>query len=315
MPTSLYFTCLLLLSSLASADVDHTIADVPAKQVAPHTYVIHGPMEQPTPQNKAFINNPAFVLTQAGVVVVDPGSSVYIGEMVLRQIRRVTDQPVVAVLNTHVHADHWLGNDAMHRAYPDAPIYAHPRMISAIREGAGENWIEIFNRLTENATQGTRVVAPTQPLEHGSELEVGGLHFRVHHHEQAHSHTDIMIEVVEEKLLFTGDNANNGRIVRMDDGSFMGNIASLDAALALDIRTYVPGHGPTAGQELVEDYRAYLQALYDKVFELFEDGMSDFEMKDMVHTALGTFHAWAGYETELGRHISLAYLEVEAAEF
>ncbi len=33
-----------------------------------------------------------------------------------------------------------------------------------------------------------------------------------------------MIEVPEEDLVFTGDNANNGRIVRMDDGSFTGNL-------------------------------------------------------------------------------------------
>ncbi len=38
-------------------------------------------------------------------------------------------------------------------------------------------------------------------------------------------------------------------------------------------------------------------------------------MKDKVHASLGAFHDWVGYDTELGKHISLAYLEVEAAEF
>lgn len=315
MRTMPLFTCLLLFSSLSDAAVEHAIVDVPAERVAPHTYVIHGPLEQPTPQNKAFINNPAFVLTEAGVVVVDPGSSVYVGEMVLRQIRQVTDQPVVAVLNTHVHGDHWLGNDAIHRAYPDAPIYAHPRMIAAAEEGAGENWIEVFNQLTGNAIQGTRVVAPTRRLVHGDLVTVGGFHFRVHHHGHAHTHTDLMIEVQEERLMFTGDNANNSRIVRMDDGSFKGNVATLDQALAVGVEIYVPGHGRTGGAELVQSYRAYLQALYAKVGELFEEGVSDFEMKDSVHAVLTPFHDWAGYDTELGRHISLAYLEVEKAAF
>jgi len=315
MPMPWVFGVLLLFTGLSHAAGDKAIADLPAEQVADRTYVIHGPMEQPTPENKAFINNPAFVLTDAGVVVVDPGSSVYVGDMVLRQIRKVTDQPVVAVLNTHVHGDHWLGNDAMRRAYPDAVIYAHPNMIRAVNEGAGESFIDLFNSLTDQAVAGTEVVAPTHPLKHGEELEVGGVHFRIHHHEPAHTHSDIMIEVVEERLLFTGDNANNGRIVRMDDGIFTGNIEALDMALALGLDTYVPGHGQTAGPELVEAYRQYLQALYDNVSELFDEGMSDFEMKDQVHEALGDYHAWAGYETELGRHISLAYLQVEAAAF
>ncbi len=306
---------LLLFSGLLQAADDRTIADLNAQQVSARTYVIHGPMEQPTPQNKAFINNPAFILTDAGVVVVDPGSSLYIGEMVLRQIGKITDKPVVAVLNTHVHGDHWLGNDAIHRAYPDAPIYAHPKMIAEVKKGAGETFLDLFNGLTDKAVEGTRVVAPTEPLKHGDEIAVGGLHFRVHHHEPAHTHTDIMIEVVEESLLFTGDNANNGRIVRMDDGRFTGNAEALDMALALGVKTYVPGHGRTGGAELVQAYQTYLRSLYDKVAALFDEGMSDFEMKDQVHAALGDYHDWAGYETELGRHISLAYLQAEAAAF
>jgi glyoxylase-like metal-dependent hydrolase (beta-lactamase superfamily II) len=315
MSKPLFLCALLMFTALAHADPNRTIADVAPKQVAPRTYVIHGPLEQPTPGNKAFINNPAFVLTDAGVVVVDPGSSLYVGEMVLRQVRSVTDKPVVAVLNTHVHGDHWLGNDAIHRAYPDAPIYAHPGMIKAVQEGAGDTWIDMFNRLTEQATEGTRVAAPTRPLTHGDEIEVGGVHFRVHHHDPAHTHTDIMIQVVEEDLLFTGDNANNGRIVRMDDGNFSGNIAALDMALALQTAHYVPGHGQSGGPELVQAYRTYLQNLYDKVALLFDEGVSDFEMKDQVHAVLAPYHGWAGYQTELGKHISLAYLQAEAAAF
>ena len=71
-----------------------------------------------------------------------------------------------------------------------------------------------------------------------------------------------MIEVPEEDLLFTGDNANNGRIVRMDDGNFKGNMAALDRALELGVSTYVPGHGRSGGRELVEAYRTYLQDMY-----------------------------------------------------
>ena len=62
------------------------------------------------------ITNPAFVIGADGVVVIDPGSSVQTGEMVLRQIGQVTGLPVVAVFNTHIHGDHWLANQAI-RSY------------------------------------------------------------------------------------------------------------------------------------------------------------------------------------------------------
>ncbi len=291
------------------------VPDHSAVQVADNVWVIHGPMDYPNQENRGFINNPGMVVTPAGVVIVDPGSSVQIGEMVLRQTRALTEKPVIAVLNTHVHGDHWLGNDAVHRAFPGVPIYGHPNMIAAIDAGAGEQWIDSMNRLTGNAVAGTKVVSPTHPIGDGTVLDLGGFQFRIHHTGTAHTNTDLMIEVVGENLLFTGDNATNGRILRMDDGSFLGNAEALELALSLDPKVVVPGHGKTAGPELVEAYRAYLESLYAAVAELYEDGMSDFEMKDAVHVRLEPYHHWAGYDTELGRHISLAYLQVEAAEF
>ena len=157
------------------------LPDVEPERVASRTYVIHGPMGQPTPENQAFINNPAFVITAAGVVVIDPGSSVQIGDRVLQKIAAVTDKPVVAVLNTHIHGDHWLGNDAIHRAYPDARIYAHPNMIAEVANGRGEQWIDMLMGLTDGAIAGTRVVAPTMALSNGDEIRVGEVSFKIHH--------------------------------------------------------------------------------------------------------------------------------------
>jgi len=308
-------TALLVLTALPCWAEAPAVPDQRAVQVAANTWVIHGPMDYPNPENRGFINNPGLVVTPAGVVIVDPGSSVQIGDMVLRQMRAITAKPVIAVLNTHVHGDHWLGNDAVLRAFPGVPIYGHPKMIAAIDAGAGEQWIDSMNRLTGNAVAGTQVVKPTNAVGDGTVLDLGGFQFRIHHNGTAHTNNDLMIEVVGEDLLFTGDNASNGRILRMDDGSFEGNAEALKLALSLNREVVVPGHGQTAGPELIEAYRAYLESLYAAVAELYEEGMSDFEMKDAVHARLGPYHHWAGYETELGRHISLAYLQVEAAEF
>ena len=194
------------------------------------------------------------VVTPSGVVIVDPVSSGHIGDMVLRQMRAITAKPVIAVLNTHVHGDHWLGNDAVLRAFPGVPIYGHPKMIAAIDAGAGEQWIDSMNRLTGNAVAGTQVVKPTNAVGDGTVLDLGGFQFRIHHNGTAHTNNDLMIEVVGEDLLFTGDNASNGRILRMDDGSFEGNAEALKLALSLNREVVVPGHGQTAGPELIEAY-------------------------------------------------------------
>lgn len=317
MPPNLYtFLLGLLLSATALAERGPALPDYAAQEVAPGVYVIHGPVGYPTPDNQGFMNNPAFLVTDTGVIVVDPGSSVQTGEMVLRQIAKITDKPIIGVLNTHVHGDHWLGNQAIRAAAPEVPIYAHPNMLEAVEQGAGAEWVDRMLRATDGATEGTVAVGPNQALENGAEINLGGLGFRVHFYGQVHSHSDLMIEVAEKQVLFLGDNANNHRIVRMDDGSFKGSIDALGRVKQeVAAKVLIPGHGQTGGWEIVEAYRDYLETLYTAVETLYDDGISDFEMKPQVAEQLAAYRDWPGFETELGKHISLAYLEAEEAAF
>ena len=311
-----YLIAGLLFSFSVFAARGPEVPDYQAEEMAPGVFVIHGPLDYPTPQNQGFMNNPAFLVTDSGVVVVDPGSSVQTGEMVLRQIRKVTDKPLLAVLNTHVHGDHWLGNQAMRDAVPEVPIYGHPKMLEAVEAGAGQSWVDLMMRATEGATEGTEVVAPNKPVDDGDEIAVAGLTFRIHYYGHVHTHSDLMIEVPEKELLFLGDNANNGRIVRMDDGSFAGTVAALEQLKKdASAKVLVPGHGRTGGWEIVDANRDYMATLYGSVETLFEEGLSDFEMKPQIVEQLVAFKDWVGFEDELGKHISLAYLQAEEAAF
>lgn len=289
-------------------------ADFPLTKLTDRVYVIHGPNEQPNKANQGFMNNPGFVLTRKGVVVIDPGSSIQVGDMLLKQIATVTRDPVIAVFNTHIHGDHWLGNDAVRRAYPKAVIYAHPKMIEkSALEGA--NWLKNLLQLTDGGTRGTRVVLPDLAIDNEETLALGGMHFRIHHSGPAHTDGDIMIEAVEEKVLFMGDNIVAARAARLDDGNYAGNIAACEVALKTGARQFVPGHGKTGGREVVTAYRDWLKALYVSVKENYSRGMSDFEMKDKVVADLGPYRKWALFDSEIGKLISLAWLQVEQASF
>jgi len=285
------------------------------EQVAPGVYVIHGPTEVPSPSNQGFMNNPAFVVSDEGVVVIDPGSSVQVGEMVLGRIEQITDKPILAVFNSHIHGDHWLGNQAIRTKYPEAPIYGHQRVEPKVQAGAGRQWLELMLSLTENATAGTEVVGPDHPVKDGDELAIGGLTYRVMNNDKAHTDTDIMLHVKERNVIFLGDNAGHGRILRLEGGSFVGNIAALDNALATGAAVFVPGHGRTGGSEVAQRYRDYLDTLYATVQQGVEDGLADFEIRPLLMPKLEPWQQWAGFDIELGPHISGAYLEAEAAAF
>ena len=310
----IYLLILLLITAMQAAIAGY-LDEFRAEKVSSHVYVIHGPLELPNETNEGFMNNPAFIVTDEGVVIIDPGSSVHTGNMLLREIRKITELPVLAVFDTHVHGDHWLGNDAIKRAFPDADIYAHHKTISMIDNGEGNNWLNLMHDMTKGATDGTKIVNAKDALKGGEDLSLGGHQFQIIHHGQAHTVTDIMILYKQDNVLFTGDNVTNERIIRMVDASFKGSIETIEKAKSLQAAIIVPGHGKTGGTELLDNYHTYLSILYSNVSKYFDEDMSDFEMKPLIHPELSDYHDWSGYEDELGKHISGAYLEIEAAAF
>lgn len=310
----------ICLAGSASADVesdrDAFLAGFAATPVTPTVHVIHGPSGVPSPENYGFMNNPGFVITTAGVVVIDPGSSRAAGEMVQANIARVTDQPVVAIFNTHVHGDHWLANQAFVERNAALPIYGSARFAEMVEEGAGQQWLTLIDTMTDGVAGQTTAYGPTHPVADGDVIAVGDTRFRVIRNEKAHTETDIVIVVEEPGVVFLGDNTFNGRIGRLDDGSLTGIIEVLDRVLELESRLFVPGHGPTGGAEIVQDYRGLIAGIYTGVEALYEQGMADFEMKPIIVEQLSPrFGDLSGFAEDIGRAISFAYLEVEENAF
>jgi glyoxylase-like metal-dependent hydrolase (beta-lactamase superfamily II) len=283
----------------------------PAQEVHAGIYVIHGPQEVPSVENQSFMNNPAWIITDDGVVVIDPGSSVQAGRMVVAQVRKTTTKPVTHVFNTHVHGDHWLGNQAVLEAWPTATTIGHPDMIKQAKNGADAFWIKLMSDMTGGYTDGTRAEIPTVEAADGQEFKIGGKTFRIHSSTDAHSKTDLMIEMVEDRVLFTGDNVLSRQVMNLRDGTFKGVMKATDRALALNAKLYVPGHGKTGDRTFVEEHKAYFDTLMSEVRRMYDEGKNDFEMKPVLAEKLKAYSDWAEWDTNLGPQISLAILEIE----
>jgi len=310
---------LLLLCGLPAQAADRDAArairtDYPLDRLTPNVYVIHGPTEDPTPANQAFRNNPGIVLTKEGVVVIDPGSSVHVGAMVVRKVQTLTNKPIVAVFNTHAHGDHWLGNEGIKLAYPRAVIYAHPKMKAMALQDEGRMWIKAFNERSNGAVEGTTPVGPDKAVNDGEVVTIGGTRFRILHPGPAHSDHDLMIELPDEKVLFFGDVVRAG-LFSPFQASFKGNIAAIDRGLKTDATVFVPGHGRSGDRTAAMNYRRFLETMREQVRLNYRKGLSDFEMKPRVAEALGDYRNWSALNESLGPLISAAYIEVEAEEF
>jgi len=301
----------LLVCTPVLAGPKDVVRTHPAQKVSKNVYVIHGPQGVPSVENQSFMNNPAWVITKDGVVVIDPGSSVQAGRMVMAQLKKTTKLPVTHVFNTHVHGDHWLGNQAVLEVWPKATLIGHPDMIRKAKDGADAFWIKLMSDMTKGYTDGTRAEIPTVEAADGQEFKIGGKTFRIHSSTDAHSKTDLMIEIVEDRILFTGDNVLSRQVMNLRDGTFKGVQKETERALGLNAKLYIPGHGKSGDRKLVEEQKAWFDILMAEVRRMYDEGLNDFEMKPVLEKKLSAFSKWAEWDTNLGPMISLAILEIE----
>lgn len=283
-------------------------------QVSDGVQVMHGPMGFPSPENHGFINNPGFIEGEDGIIVVDPGPSLYAGNEILKDIKKISNKPVVAVFVTHAHGDHWLGNHAIKEAFPNAKFYGHMNMIRESHEGEGARWVEVFNEMTDGKAKGTVPVIPGYSVGHGDTIKISGQTFVTHSpFPAAHSGADIMIEHKESKTLFAGDNLFAGRMGRFaGDSSMHDNIETLKYALELDVNTFVPGHGKSGDKKsTILPYLKYLSVIKDEVALGYEEDLADYEIKPVAHDKLSEFHSWIDYDSQMGKHIGKMLREIE----
>lgn len=287
--------------------------NVPITKVTDRCFYFLAEDPEPTPANQGFFSNPGFIVTSEGVMVIDTGGSVQIGEMLIRQIKTVTDKPVTKIINTHIHGDHWLGNHAFIEAYPDVEIYSHPNVMEQVKAGAGQVWLGFMSRNTNDATSGTIVTPPTLSLEGGEVFKMGDTTIKIHYFGKVHTDSDLAIEVVEDKVLYVGDMAMR-RVANISDGSYVGSIAAMKEIEQMDIKTFITGHGDHDDVSLIKEQREFFEVIYNKVGEYYDDGLSDFEIRpklDEEPFMKNVAVHWPGYDTTFGRFVSEAYQEFE----
>lgn len=299
--------------SQAPSSIEHHAPD----QVSKHIYVIHATQELPNPKSRGFMNNPAAILTNNGVIIVDPGSSAEIGRQLLQKVRKVSDKPVIGIFNTHVHGDHWLGNHGIRQRYPKVPIYAHKRMIERVNAGEGKDWLRLLTEMTKGKLAGTRIVGPNVGLKGGETMTLDGVTLRIHHAGHAHTDHDLMIEVVNDKGLFFGDIVAAHRVPNSDipgDASFKGTMAAIKLMLDGPYDVFIPGHGRSGGREVPAASLRFLQKLNASVTRYFKQGLASYEMKDRVIAEMAEFKDRNNFN-EMGRVISFVHQEIERDNF
>ena len=307
---------LLFMSNNLYAKAEKSSFAYSFDKLTKNVYIMHGPAEEPNVKNKGFMNNPGLIVAKNGLIVIDPGGTYQTGKMVIKEIKKISNKKIVAVFNTHVHGDHWLGNGAIKEAFPNVKIYGHTLMITRAKESEAKLWLKVMSDATKGLSNDTKAVIPKNPVKHLDVIMAGGDKFIIHSpFANTHTNTDIMIEHKKTKTIFMGDNNFVSRVGRFDNTANMINNLKVFEYVK-NMKYFVPGHGQSGDfKSSAKPFRDYLQIIYEEAKIAYDEDLEAFEIKKKVIKRLHNYHTWQGFEEQVGKQLGIMKLELEALDF
>jgi glyoxylase-like metal-dependent hydrolase (beta-lactamase superfamily II) len=208
-------------------------------------------------------SNAYLVETEHGVIAVDALLTVSEARA-LRSTLDALGKPLLAVLLTHGHPDHYGGLGVL-IGQADVPVAATRAVDQALRaDRAGKE--ERLRAALGDEWPGTPVY-PNRLLTDGDSLAVDGLTCTVHDLGPGESNADSYWTVRPGAAVFVGDVALNqvhAYLVDGHSGPWLASLARLETALPAEAVLY-PGHGAAGGLDLLAWQRGYVETYREAV--------------------------------------------------
>src|SRR5712671_1693728 len=256
-----------MVLAMCVAYVHAQFGDAPSKlntvRVTDDLFVIH---------NDFVPGNTTALITNEGVVLVDDKFEIDFANIVA-EVKRLTNQPIKYVINTHHHGDHSGGNAKMQAMNVQviASVQARENMVDAKQPGQ-----------------------PTMVFDHHAHIYLGGKNVELYHFGRAHTNGDVVVLFPQQRTLAAGDmftfgDATPELIDYPGGGSAKEWTSTLDAALQLDFDNVVPGHGVMTTKLEMRKFRDSTLKLRNRVHELVVQKKT----RDEISKAMRSEFHWA----------------------
>jgi glyoxylase-like metal-dependent hydrolase (beta-lactamase superfamily II) len=219
--------------------------------------------------------NVSAVIGDRGLLLVDTLGSRAAAEEMLGRLRRVTGTPLAAVVNTHAHWDHVLGNAAARADSPQVVLVAHEAaaaempdsLARIVADPAGEQ----VDQARAQEVLASPLLVPEETFASVYALDLGDRFVEVVHCGRGHTAGDVVVRVPDADVLLAGDLVEEGSPPAYGPDCWpLEWPATLEllAQMTTPRTVVVPGHGAPVDQSFVNDQRLDVGAVAGTITHL-----------------------------------------------
>jgi glyoxylase-like metal-dependent hydrolase (beta-lactamase superfamily II) len=296
------FLALSLLTTQASA------VQFSPVQVSKNIYAIIGDTGMRSYENEGMNANAGFIVTNAGVVVVDSGSTYLVAKAMHAAIKKITQQPVKYVINTGGQDHRWLGNGYFKEQ--GAQIIASRKALADMQERGAMELAALKPELREQLA-GTQIVYPERLFDQTDTLKLGGEEIQLLYFQGGHTPGDAVVWLAKSRTLFSGDLVFADRMLGILPVSNSKDwLASVEKIEKLNPKVIIPGHGKACDlTKARHDTKEYLTLLRNHMRKAYDEGS---DLQQSINTLdQSSFRYLEHYDLLKGGNASRVYLEME----
>jgi cyclase len=229
--------------------------------------------------------NVSCISTSRGLVYIDSPFLPEDGKQWGELTREKTGREGAYVINTDHHYDHVMGNHFLApnvichtKAAKGMDYFKDKQLLKQVIQEAFPDVLPKYEKHFDSLDP----LPPHITFDRGLNLGMGDGTFLLEF-VGGHSPATILIYLIEDKILFTGDNVE-GQFPFFGQAHFGRWKEALQKILAMDIDVVVPGHGPVGGKEMVEKYWDFFKELESEVRAFKAQGLQAEEMAEKSKT-------------------------------
>ncbi|MBI4527463.1 MAG: MBL fold metallo-hydrolase [Deltaproteobacteria bacterium] len=247
----------------------------------------------------------SFVVTQEGVVMIDSCNSPLDSRKMAAAIKKVTDKPVVFLIDTETHNDH----TANHFIFsPPAKIINHTGAGEGMKKEYSPKRAETLAAKSPElraALEGFKMITPHIEYKDRMTIHLGERTFELIFLKNVHSEADTAVWLPKERVLFAASAANVRRFLNLRPTVVIPDVlASYKLMKSLNPEIVVTGHGPPTTTKVFDEYEGFYTLLLKRVGDMAAQGKTLAEIKKELK--MPEYADWHD-QNRLGVNIEAAY--------